>query len=68
MTRILMIGPLSGPPGGATILFQQLVAELQAQPDVAVNVVDTSHSRSPHHWPLALVFDHLSSNHSDMEE
>ena len=46
MTRILMIGPLTGPPGGATILFQQLVAELQAQPDVAVNVVDTSHSRS----------------------
>ncbi len=44
MMRILMIGPVSGPPGGATILFQQLVAELQAQPDVAVNVVDTSHS------------------------
>ncbi len=46
MMRILMIGPLSGPPGGATILFQQLVAELQAQPDLAVNAVDTSHSRS----------------------
>ena len=48
-----MIGPLSGPPGGATILFQQLVAELHAQPDVAVNVVDTSHNRS-RIWPLAL--------------
>ncbi len=46
MVRILMIGPLSGPTGGAAILFQQLAAELRAQPDVAVNVVDTSHGRS----------------------
>ena len=46
MVRILMIGPLSGPRGGATILFRQLVTELQAQPDVAVNVLDTSHGRS----------------------
>ena len=46
MLRILMIGPQSGPPGGATVLFRQLVTELQAQPDVAVDVVDTSHSRS----------------------
>jgi glycosyltransferase involved in cell wall biosynthesis len=46
MVRILMIGPLSGPTGGATILFRQLVAELHAQPDVVVSVVDTSHSRS----------------------
>jgi glycosyltransferase involved in cell wall biosynthesis len=46
MLRILMIGPLSGPPGGATILFRQLIAELQIQPDVALNVVDTSHGRS----------------------
>jgi glycosyltransferase involved in cell wall biosynthesis len=46
MLRILMIGPLSGPPGGATILFRQLVAELQVQPAVVVNVLDTSHGRS----------------------
>jgi glycosyltransferase involved in cell wall biosynthesis len=46
MVRILVIGPLSGPTGGATILFRQLAAELQTQPDVAVNVVDSSHCRS----------------------
>ncbi len=41
-----MIGPSSGPPGGATILFRQLLTELRAQSDVAVQVVDTSASTS----------------------
>jgi glycosyltransferase involved in cell wall biosynthesis len=45
MMRILMIGPLSGPAGGATILFRQLVTELRVQPHVAVGVVDTSRAR-----------------------
>ena len=40
--RLLMIGPLSGPPGGATVLFRQLVTELQKCPNVELRVIDTS--------------------------
>ena len=40
--RLLMIGPFSGPPGGATVLFRQLVTELQRYPNVELDVIDTS--------------------------
>jgi glycosyltransferase involved in cell wall biosynthesis len=40
--RLLMIGPFSGPPGGATVLFRQLVTELQKRPNVELHVIDTS--------------------------
>jgi glycosyltransferase involved in cell wall biosynthesis len=40
-TRLLMIGPFSGPPGGATVLFRQLMTELEKQPDVELHLVDT---------------------------
>lgn len=41
-TRILMIGPMRNRVGGATVLFRQLVKELQTRPDVTISVVDTS--------------------------
>src|SRR5579883_1807194 len=40
--RLLMIGPASGPVGGATVLFRQLVDELRVRPDVHVCVIDTA--------------------------
>jgi glycosyltransferase involved in cell wall biosynthesis len=54
-TRILMIGPFSGPTGGATVLFRQLVTELKAQAGVAVSVVDTSRSGSRVNGPWRLL-------------
>lgn len=41
-TCILMIGPMSTRIGGATVLFRQLVADMQTRTDVTVTVVDTS--------------------------
>lgn len=39
---MLMIGPLGGTHGGATVLFRQLVAELMGRSDVEVEIVDTT--------------------------
>lgn len=41
-TRLLMVGSLPPPLGGTTVLFKQLVDELSARDDVAVDVVDTA--------------------------
>lgn len=40
--NILLIGPLPPPIGGATVLFQQLVAELAVEPNVCITVVRTN--------------------------
>ena len=40
--NILLIGPLPPPVGGATVLFQQLVAELTMHPDVDITIVRTN--------------------------
>lgn len=40
--RLLLIGPLPPPLGGASILFQQLVKEITTIPGVSVLMIDTS--------------------------
>ncbi len=40
--RLLLIGPLPPPVGGATVLFGQLVRELNGHPSVSVAVVNSS--------------------------
>jgi glycosyltransferase involved in cell wall biosynthesis len=42
MVKILLVGPLPPPIGGATVLFKQLVDELHEQTDVKVAVVNTA--------------------------
>ena len=40
--KILLIGPLTPPFGGATVLFRQLVNELQAEPEIIFDVIRTN--------------------------
>jgi glycosyltransferase involved in cell wall biosynthesis len=43
--RILLIGPLPPPLGGATVLFSQLVEELSKNPDLSISVINTARSK-----------------------
>ncbi len=40
--RLVLVGPLPPPVGGATVLFKQLADELQARDDVRVTVINTA--------------------------
>lgn len=51
--RILVIGTLPPPIGGASVLLHHLVQDLSARPDVAVTVVDTKGVRG--RGPLAIL-------------
>lgn len=42
MFRILLIGPLPPPLGGATVLFSQLVDELRTDPNLRITVINTA--------------------------
>lgn len=48
--RVLMIGPLPPPIGGATVVFQNLVNDLASHPDVSITVLNLSRSDSVHNW------------------
>lgn len=40
--RVLLIGPLPPPVGGATVLFEQLVRDLSKRDDVQIKVINTA--------------------------
>lgn len=44
MPKILLIGPLPPPLGGATVLFSQLVTELKSRQQVTLSVINTARS------------------------
>ncbi len=44
--NMVLIGSLPPPVGGTTVLFKQLVDELAACPDITLQVIDTSRTRS----------------------
>ncbi len=50
--RLLLIGPLAPPVGGATVLFEQLAAESSALQDVSVRVINTSRGGGSGSWRL----------------
>lgn len=48
--RILMIGPLPPPIGGATVVFQTLVNDLASRSDVKITVLNLSRGNSASDW------------------
>lgn len=46
--RLLLIGPLPPPIGGATVLFKQLADELLSHPDIQLHILNTARSSTTH--------------------